>query len=118
MLVDDDFTNLCPGQIYSNTVISNDFVQNRLAQYSIASPTSQGEVTMQSNGSFEYMVSDSTFCGVDQFSYTVCNPSNTCCTTAFVTLYLTDTTDPTLENVPADITVSYTHLTLPTIYSV
>ena len=57
VLGDDEFTNLCPGQIYSNTVISNDIVQNRLAQYSLDSPTSEGEVTMQSDGSFEYIVS-------------------------------------------------------------
>ncbi len=105
ILGNDDFADICPGQIYRNTVISNDIVQNRSVQYSIASPTSQGEINMTADGSFEYIVADSTFCGIDQFSYQVCHQDNTCCTTAFATLYLTDTTSPTLENVPDDITI-------------
>jgi len=105
VLGDDEFADICPGQVYKNTVISNDIVQNRSSTYSLDSIASKGAVTMQSDGSFEYIVSDSTFCGVDQFRYSVCNPDSTCCSTAFVTLILTDNTDPILENVPADITI-------------
>ncbi len=106
LLQNDDFANICPAQIYTNSVVGNDFIRNRNVIFSIAATTTKGVVTMDANGSFEYIVDDSTYCGIDQFSYTACDLSNTCCATAFVTLHLTDTTDPILENIPADITIS------------
>jgi len=60
---------------------------------------------MQNNGDFKYTSTD-IFCGIDQFSYSVCDTSRTCCATATATLNFSDKQNPTLQNIPADITIS------------
>ena len=105
ILGNDEFGDICPNQTYTNTVISNDIVKNLNVIYSIVTPTTHGTIVMDTKGSFEYTTTE-TYCGMDQFSYSVCDPENICCVTAVATLDLGDKQDPILQNVPADITVS------------
>ena len=104
-LGDKDFASICPGQAFQSTVADNDTLQNSELVYAVATQPASGTVAMQPNGDFVY-TSDITSCSTDQFSYSVCDATNTCCATASVTLNFNDTTDPILQNVPADITIS------------
>ncbi len=100
----DLFTNICPGQDYKNTVSNNDTTATNTI-FNLENQADFGTVVMQSDGAFSY-TPDTTFCGTDQFSYTVCLENSSCCVSSTVTLNFEDTTDPVLQNVPADITVS------------
>ena len=103
-LTNDTFLNICPGQSYSNIVTENDITDD-LEVYSLLTQAEYGTVTMKYNGEFDYTATTN-ICGVDQFSYQVCDLNNVCSATATVYLFFTDTIAPKLLNVPEDLTVS------------
>jgi len=102
-LANDTYTT-CPGTVLTERVTYND---NNLQDpaYSIVSMPTNGTVTIDGTGKFLYTPSGQT-CGLDAFIYQVCNQSSTCCSQATVTLLLGDVESPTLQNVPADLTIS------------
>jgi hypothetical protein len=101
---DDLFSAACPGFSYFDDFAGND---NNLSNpnYTIITPPANGVVELITNGEFVY-TPNSTFCGNDEFTYQVCNDGTDCCDEATVVIDLTDTEDPTLENIPADITIN------------
>jgi len=104
-LGDKDFASICPGQTLQSTVADNDTLKEQHLIYLISTQARNGTVEMQNNGDFKYTSTD-IFCGIDQFSYSVCDTSRTCCATATATLNFSDKQNPTLQNIPADITIS------------
>jgi len=60
---------------------------------------------LDADGEFVYTPNTS-FCGTDEFTYRVCNNGTTCCATATVSIDLTDTQQPLLQNIPEDINIS------------
>ena len=103
-LVNDDFLNVCPGFDYSHNVLFNDDIQGEII-LTLASDASYGTVALAANGDFVY-TSGTITCDADQFAYTICDASGTCCATAVVTIDFNDTEAPLLENIPADLTVN------------
>ena len=103
-LVNDDFLNVCPGFDYSHNVLLNDDVQGERV-LTLASDANYGTVTLEANGDFVYN-SGTITCDADQFAYTICDASGTCCATAVVTIDFNDTEAPLLANIPADLTVN------------
>ena len=100
----DDVFNTCPGIAYNGLVSLNDGnFQNPI--YTIVTPTTQGSLTINNFGAFTYTPSNSN-CGTDQFTYQVCNQVTGCCATALADIIIGDNIPPTLQNVPADITIS------------
>lgn len=101
---DDFFSAACPGFSYFDDFSGND---NNLSnpQYTVIVPPANGIVELIANGEFVY-TPNSTFCGNDQFTYQICNDGTNCCDDATVIIDLTDTDNPTLENIPADITIN------------
>ncbi len=102
-LVDDVFSS-CPGIEYNNLVSVND-VNLQSPVFTIAAQPLKGTVTINDFGAFTYTPADSQ-CGVAQFTYQVCNSVTGCCATAQATINIGDSDPPTLQNVPADITIS------------
>lgn len=104
ILVNDDFTNVCPGFNYSSNVKVNDDIRGATV-LSLASNGNYGSVALEENGDFVYTPHTPT-CDADQFAYTVCDPGMNCCATAVVTIDFNDLEAPTLVNVPKDLTVN------------
>ena len=104
-LGDDHFPSNCPGTIVGNGVIGNDTIIGDTVLFSIVNDGTWGNVTIDAGGVFEYIPHTPT-CGMDQFDYEICDLTGTCCATATVTLDFSDDTDPSMSNVPEDITVS------------
>ena len=101
---DDIYTSACPGFLFFDYVNANDL--NLInPTYSIATLPSNGTLDLDSDGEFVYTPNTS-FCGTDEFTYTVCNNGTTCCTNATVTIDLSDMESPVLQNIPADIIIS------------
>ncbi len=103
-LVNDDFLNVCPGFDYAHNVLFNDDIQGETI-LTLASDANYGTVTLEPNGDFVYS-SETITCDADQFAYTICDASGTCCATAVVTIDFNDTEAPILENIPVDLTVN------------
>ncbi len=103
VLVDDVF-NSCPGVDYGNVVSMNDGNLQDPA-FSILTPPTNGTVSINNLGAFTFSPTNSN-CGVEQFTYQVCNQTTGCCATANATINLGDSNPPTLQNVPTDITIS------------
>ena len=98
------FTTVCPGQPHGEDLSVNDL--NLVDPvFSIYTQPANGTLSVFSDGQFLYDP-NSTFCGMDEFVYEVCNYGGTCCDTARVTLNLTDGDAPTLYNIPEDITIA------------
>ena len=76
-LGNNQFDKICPGQVYSSNVAIND-IKNTSVVYSVETQAMYGTVAVESDGTFTY-TPPSSFCGIDQFTYKVCSPSNTCC---------------------------------------
>ena len=103
ILIDDVYTT-CPSMPFSDRVSYND--ENLQSPvYSIYSNPSDGVVIIDQTGKFTY-TPNGTDCSVDEFMYQVCNAASGCCSQATVTMNLGDVTNPTLINVPPDITIS------------
>ncbi|MBI1225086.1 MAG: hypothetical protein GC192_07585 [Bacteroidetes bacterium] len=103
ILADDVFTS-CPGVPYGNVVSMNDAnLQNPI--FTVITNTSNGTLILNNFGAFTYTPFNSA-CGVDQFTYQVCNQTTGCCAMANATINVGDNMPPTLLNVPADLTIS------------
>ncbi|MEO1257864.1 MAG: LamG-like jellyroll fold domain-containing protein [Bacteroidota bacterium] len=101
---DDIYTSACPGFLFFDYVNSNDLnLINPI--YSIAVPPSNGTLDLDTDGEFVY-TPNASFCGSDQFTYTVCNNGTTCCTNATVIIDLSDSESPILQNIPDDLIIS------------
>lgn len=101
---DDNYDSACPGFVYVDNVATND---NNLinTSFSITIPPTNGAIDMDDDGEFFY-TPNATFCGTDQFTYEVCNESSSCCDTAVVIIDMADNVNPTLQNIPSDITIN------------
>lgn len=104
IVVDDLFSAACPGFSYFDDFAANDYNLSN-PDFTVISPPANGEVELIAEGEFVY-TPNSTFCGHDEFTYQVCNDGTNCCDEATVTIDLTDTEDPSLENIPADVTIN------------
>ena len=98
-----DSISLCPGLDYIGSVAQNDSNLNNKT-FSVLTQASFGTAVIQANGGFTY-TSTTTICGIDEFTYQVCDPANICCTTALVHLSFSDNTIPTLLYVPDNDTI-------------
>lgn len=99
-----DTFEICPSLRFSAYLSGND---NSLVfpTFSIISQPDNGTVIVDQDGYFWYTGSSYT-CGYEQFVYQVCNGNNSdCCSTATVTIGMTDSQSPVLENIPADLTI-------------
>ncbi len=99
-----DSISICPGTDYEGSVAINDSNYDDKTFSVLVQPT-DGTVVMNDDGIFKY-IGTSSDCTNDQFIYQVCNTTNICCSNATVYLDFNDTERPTLQNVPADDTVS------------
>ena len=100
----DEIQGACPGySLRGNVSLNDEHIEN--AVYSLETNPSKGMVALSDLGAFEY-TSTVFECGVDQFTYQVCNSITSCCDMATVTLYFEDTEAPELMNVPADLTIN------------
>ena len=103
-LVNDNFLNICPGFDYTHNVLFNDTIQGEKI-LTLASDANYGTVVLENNGDFTY-TSNTITCDADQFAYTVCDITETCCATAVVTIDFNDLEGPLLVDIPAELTVS------------
>lgn len=103
-LANDFYDAPCPGFVFVDNVASND---NNLISpvFTVVTPPVNGVIDLDNDGEFSY-TPNSTYCGIDQFTYQVCNQGSTCCATAVVSLDMSDNTDPVLLNIPDDITLN------------
>lgn len=102
---EDVFNDNCPGAVLQNSVAANDTLPDEALLFSIIQQPANGTVTIDEAGTFEF-VPEEAICGTDQFEYEVCDVVRNCCSSATATFTFTDTTPPSLSNVPADVTVS------------
>ncbi len=102
-LVDDTYTT-CPSLVFQEQPIFNDG-NIQFPVYSIYTAATKGTVTINTHGVFTYTPYNSA-CGVDSFKYQVCNALTGCCDWATVKLQVGDNLPPTLQNLPADITIA------------
>ncbi len=100
----DVFTSACPGIIFFDYVYLNDANLSNPV-YTVEIAPQNGTVDLDVDGEFVY-TPNSFFCGMDVFTYRVCNNGTTCCATATVTIDLGDVSEPVLLNVPSDLTIS------------
>ena len=101
---DDLYDSGCPGFLFFDFVNTNDLnLINPV--YSIAVQPTNGTLDLDADGEFVYTPNEF-FCGSDEFIYTVCNNGTTCCANATVSINLSDTQPPVLQNIPADIVIS------------
>lgn len=99
----DDFDNACPGSVFVGYVGTND--ENLSSPvFTIVTQPNNGYLDMDVDGEF-YYIPNTTFCGGDQFTYQVCNSTTGCCATAIAYVDMSDSAPPTLNNIPADLTV-------------
>jgi hypothetical protein len=104
-VANNDAFALCPGGVYTDRVEDNDLNLATTTFTIITNPT-KGTVTIDNTGKFTY-TPNGFQCTTDAFTYRVCNTGTpNCCSTATVTLNMSDNTPPTLVNVPADETIS------------
>jgi hypothetical protein len=99
-----DIYQTCPGVVFTEQPIFNDG-NIQYPAYSIFTNASKGNVTINFQGVFTYTPFNSS-CGVDSFRYQVCNLVTGCCDQATVVLNIGDNIPPTLQNLPADLTIS------------
>lgn len=99
-----DTITFCPGITSFGNTSFND-VGLSGAIYTLLSPTINGTVVLDSIGNFSYSPLNLD-CGLDAFSYTICNENLGCCDTAISIIQLEDTTIPELVNIPSDLTIN------------
>jgi len=101
---DDLYSSACPGFLFYDYVNQNDLnLINPV--YSLAVPPTNGTIDLDADGEFVYTPNNS-YCGTDEFTYTVCNNGTTCCANATVVIDLTDDQPPILQNIPDDLVIS------------
>ncbi len=102
--MNDVYSSACPGFLFYDYVNTNDLnLINPV--YSIAMPPANGTLDLDSDGEFVY-TPNNFFCGTDEFTYTVCNNGTTCCANATVSIDMSDTEVPILQNIPDDLIIS------------
>jgi hypothetical protein len=99
-----DIYQTCPGLVFREQPIFNDG-NIQFPVYSINTQATKGSVTINTQGVFTYTPFNSA-CGVDSFKYQVCNALTGCCDQATVVLQVGDNLPPTLQNLPADVTIA------------
>ncbi|MEK7412144.1 MAG: Ig-like domain-containing protein, partial [Planctomycetota bacterium] len=99
----DYYESACPGFVYTNNVSYNDQQLNS-PSYTLVALPNNGTIDLDPDGEFIY-TPNSTFCGTDQFTYSVCNQYSNCCDTASVVIDLSDPEAPVLNGIPTDIIV-------------
>ena len=100
---DDIVSGYCPGVLFKANVTNNDTLGDNPV-FSIAVDANFGKVTIDENGQFTYLPIANA-CGMDQFSYKLCNGNTGCCATAIVEVVFGDNEEPTFGALPADITI-------------
>ena len=101
--VNDTVSGFCPGVLFKGNVAANDTLGANPV-YSLAADGTHGRVTMEANGIFTYTPITAA-CGLDQFSYKVCDGNTGCCATAIVDVNFGDNEPPTFVDLPVDITI-------------
>ncbi len=101
--VNDTVSGYCPGVLFKGNVAINDVLGDNPV-FSLAADATNGRVTMESDGIFTYTPIN-TACGLDQFSYKVCDGNSGCCATAVVDVNFGDSEPPTFVDLPIDITI-------------
>ncbi len=94
---------IAPGVLFKGSVIDNDTLEGEPV-FSIPVDAVYGRVSIDAEGTFTY-TAIANICGVDEFSYQVCNGNTGCCATASVKVHFGDTHPPTLSSLPEDITI-------------
>jgi len=100
---DDEINGGCPGVLLQGTVVNNDTLGDNPV-FSLAAAATYGRIALENDGRFTYTPIASV-CGVDQFSYKVCNGNTGCCATAVVKINFSDEIVPTFMDVPSDLTL-------------
>jgi len=99
----DTISGFCPGVLFKGNVAANDVLGNNPV-FSLAADGTYGRVTMEADGIYTYTPIVAA-CGVDQFSYKICDGNTGCCATAIVTINFGDNEPPTFVDLPIDITI-------------
>ena len=99
----DELNGGCPGVLIQGTVINNDTLGDNPI-FSLAADATYGRVNLDEEGRFTYTPITSV-CGVDQFSYKVCNGNTGCCATAVVKINFSDDIAPVFNDLPEDLTL-------------
>ncbi len=105
VIANDDVFSFCPGLSFDNWVIANDTVNEDAYFFSTVTLPQKGTLTLNNNGAFQYLPTIFE-CGMDEFSYQLCDLTSGDCDTAKVTLIFEDTSIPSLSNIPDDLTLS------------
>jgi len=100
---DDAVSGFCPGVLFQGNVADNDTLGDNPV-FSLAADANFGRVRLEQDGRFTYTPITNA-CGLDQFSYQVCNGNTGCCATAVVDITFGDEIAPTFSNLPIDITL-------------
>ena len=100
---DDAINGSCPGVLFQGNVANNDTVGDNPV-FSLAAAATYGRINLTQTGQFTY-TPISNACGVDQFSYKICNGNTGCCATAVVQITFGDGIAPTFGDLPIDITI-------------
>ncbi len=101
--INDTVSGYCPGVLFKGNVAAND-VLGANPVFSLAADATHGRVTMEADGIFTYTPIN-TACGLDQFSYKVCDGNSGCCATAIVDVNFGDNEPPNFGDLPVDITI-------------
>ncbi|MEM9920352.1 MAG: Ig-like domain-containing protein, partial [Bacteroidota bacterium] len=108
-LPENDFYTTCPNNAVGGNLKDNDArISDQNFRYTKLSNPSSGTLNLNRDGVFNYTPAPN-FCGHVSFRYKVCNDGvddPACCGEAQVRIDVTDTEDPVLRNIPADVTVS------------
>ena len=102
---DDEINGFCPGVLFQGNVANNDTLGDNPV-FSLAADATFGRIQLEQDGRFTYTPIANT-CGLDQFSYQVCNGNTGCCATAVVYVTFDDEVPPTFGNLPVDITLGF-----------
>ena len=100
---DDEINGGCPGVLLQGTVVNNDTLGDNPI-FSLAAEATYGRIILNDDGRFTYTPITNA-CGIDQFSYKVCNGNTGCCATAVVKINFNDEIPPTLMDLPSDLTL-------------
>ncbi|GEM_PF-5611839 len=100
---DDAINAFCPGVLFQGNVANNDTLGDDPV-FSLAADAAHGRINLTQTGQFTYTPITNA-CGLDQFSYKVCNGNTGCCATAVVRITFGDDIAPTFGDLPIDITI-------------
>ena len=100
---DDEINGYCPGILFQGNVANNDTLGDNPV-FSLAADATFGRINLTQTGQFTY-TPIANVCGVDQFSYKVCNGNTGSCATAVVRVTFGDDAAPTFGDLPMDITI-------------